>query len=182
VLITGGAKSGKSEFAESLAGAAEMPVVYLATMPLISGDSQLAEKIKRHKERRPATWSTIEAERDLDGVVSKLPGGASVCLLDCLSLFVANLLHDAGNQAIANKEMEKRILHQCTLLLAEMDKRSEINFLTVTNEVGSGVIPDNQLARQYIEVLGEVNKAFAREAATVWHCCVGIPTKIKGGQ
>ena len=179
MLITGGAKSGKSEFAESLALTQKNPVIYLATMPIIVGDRELAEKIRQHKNRRPKSWRTIEVELRLDQVVRELPAGGAVCLLDCLSLFVGNILHEQEKQAASKTKVEELVLRQSEALLAAMKERKEISFLAVTNEVGSGIVPENSVSRQYRDLLGAVNKEFALAAKTVWLCCVGLPIKIK---
>lgn len=149
-------------------------------MPFIAGDKELAEKIRQHQSRRPKTWRTIEAELKLDQVVLDLPAGGAVCLIDCLSLFVANILHE--QQQSASEKIEALVLKQSGALLASMEERSEITFLTVTNEVGLGIVPENPLSRQYRDLLGAVNKEFARAAKTVWFCCVGLPIKIKPGK
>lgn len=179
VLITGGAKSGKSEFAENLARASRQATIYLATMPQIAADAELAEKIKRHKQRRPAEWKTIEVEWELAKTIEELPQGKAFCLLDCLSLFVSNLLNLAEIGKLAGQGLEEAVLKQCRAVLAQMSRREDITFLVVTNEVGQGIVPDNALARKYRDLLGEVNKEFARQADTVWLCCVGLPIKIK---
>src|SRR5271168_2608531 len=90
-LITGGAKSGKTAFAEKLALESNKPVYYLATMPRIAGDAELEEKILKHRKRRPVEWHTIEAEIEIHKAVDQLPAGEGVCIIDCLSLYVSNL-------------------------------------------------------------------------------------------
>ena len=182
VLITGGTKSGKSEFAENLARASGQATIYLATMPQIEGDTELAEKIKRHKQRRPPDWKTIEVEAELAKILEELPGANVFCLLDCLSLFVSNLLILPEIGKLAGQELEEAVLKECRAVLTLMLRRAEITFLVVTNEVGQGIVPDNALARRYRDLLGEVNKEFARQADTVWLCCVGLPIKIKPGR
>src|SRR5271170_1876956 len=93
ILITGGAKSGKTAFAEKLALESKKPVFYLATMPRIAGDAEQEEKILRHRKRRPVEWHTIEVETEIDKAVLQLPKGEGVCIVDCLSLHISNLFY-----------------------------------------------------------------------------------------
>lgn len=162
--------------------AQKKPVIYLATMPIISGDNELAKKILQHKKRRPQTWRTIEEELKLDQVVRALPPGGAFCLVDCLSLFVANILFEQQEKQTTNAKIEELVISRSEALLASMKERKDVSFLTVTNEVGSSIVPDNPVSRQYRDLLGMVNKEFARAAKTVWLCCVGLPIKIKPGR
>jgi len=198
-LITGGAKSGKTAYAEKLALALGGPVVYLATMPRIAGDAEQDEKILRHRQRRPKTWRTIESETEIHKEVEKLPMGDSVCIIDCLSLYVSNLFfqfeHRGGalrDQPVLSKRpphahgaasrfdwLEESIIDSINALVSTMAKQSQKTFFVITNEVGLGIVPDNEMARRYRDFLGASNQLVANSAAHVWLTCAGIPLKIK---
>lgn len=166
-LITGGARSGKSRFAEELArksalGGMGMPLFYIATgEPL---DKEMQERIKKHKKQRGNIWKTIEEPKNVSLVLSRVPSG--VVVIDCVTLWVNN--HN-GN---IRKEVQK------TLMIA---KKSKFSTIIVTNEVGCGIVPENELARRYRDTLGMVNQMIAKKADTVYMMCSGIPVCIKGG-
>jgi adenosylcobinamide kinase/adenosylcobinamide-phosphate guanylyltransferase len=187
VLITGGAKSGKSEFAENLASAAKRPVVYLATMSTTNLDPEMQEKIKRHQKRRPHTWRTVEAGdsstgSDLVSAIDELPRQQAVCLVDCLSLYIAGILWPAKvaeKDRDDNMKLEAYALDRAQALLDLMARRSELAFIVVTSEVGSGVVPESAIGRVYRDVLGAVNQEFARQADQVYLSCSGLQIKLK---
>lgn len=178
-LITGGARSGKSAFAEALANSDGGKVLYIATMEEIVEDSEALERIKRHRERRPLTWSTVEVPFDVDQAVSKISKDTDVCLIDCLSLYVSNMLLALDEKSTSAKELEDPIQEAASNLLAAMSNRPEIRFIVVTNEVGWGIVPEHKLARSYRDLLGFTNQQFAHAAGEVWLSCVGLQVKLK---
>lgn len=172
ILVTGGASSGKSTFAEKLARESNLTVTYIATMPRLAGDNELSQKIEAHKQRRPSDWNTVETTCDVADCMQKLPGGPAVVVLDCLSAYVSNL--------IIEKDKERdQIVAEAKGVLEIMASRDDLQFLVVTNEVGSGIIPEHSMARKYREALGRVNQLAASCAAQVLLCVSGIPVKIK---
>ncbi|MCA9816128.1 MAG: bifunctional adenosylcobinamide kinase/adenosylcobinamide-phosphate guanylyltransferase [Cyanobacteriota/Melainabacteria group bacterium] len=192
MLVTGGARSGKSSLAENLAGSfventdGGGKVAYLATMPRLESDAELAERIKRHQDRRPANWQTIEAPLSIHEQIEKLPGEIRVCIIDCLSVYVSNLIFDNDRdiEAIVQTEIdfsqiEKKLEYNLDLLLAGINSKRNVTFIVVTNEVGWSVVPENRLARQYRDLLGTANQRVSREADTVYLCVSGIELKIK---
>jgi adenosyl cobinamide kinase/adenosyl cobinamide phosphate guanylyltransferase len=152
VLLIGGARSGKSHLAVRLAGRAGAPVVFVATGE--AGDDEMAERIQRHKGERPAEWTTVEEPVDLEGAIAGVPAGAT-CVVDCLSLWVSNLIESRAPEEIEAKGA------------ASARAAAARNGLTiaVTNEVGLGIVPANELARSYRDVLGRVNADWASAAA-----------------
>lgn len=178
-LITGGARSGKSAFAEALANSDGGKVLYIATMEEIVEDSEALERIKRHRERRPLTWSTVEVPFDVDQAVSKISKDTDVCLIDCLSLYVSNMLLALDEKSTSAKELEDPIQEAASRLLIAMSNRPEIRFIVVTNEVGWGIVPEHKLARSYRDLLGFTNQQFAHAAGEVWLSCVGLQVKLK---
>ncbi|MBI2809242.1 MAG: bifunctional adenosylcobinamide kinase/adenosylcobinamide-phosphate guanylyltransferase [Candidatus Melainabacteria bacterium] len=180
-LITGGARSGKSAFAEALANSdgAGGQVLYIATMEEIVEDKEALERIRRHRERRPQSWSTVEVPFNLDQTVLKIPKDTDVCLIDCLSLYVSNMLLALDEKSTTAKELEDPIQEAASKLLSAMHSRPEIRFIVVTNEVGWGIVPEHKLARSYRDLLGLVNQQFAQAAGEVWLSCVGLQVKLK---
>lgn len=178
-LITGGARSGKSAFAEELAGRSGKNVHYIATMEEMATDHESLERIRNHKERRPHNWSTSEVPLEVAHCISELPNHPAVCILDCLSLYVSNVLLAAPEFHAQLNTLQESILHNADEILQVIQNRPTIEFLVVTNEVGSGIVPDTELARVYRDLLGWTNQKFARAAANVWLSCSGLQVRIK---
>jgi len=152
VLLTGGARSGKSRLAVELAAARRRPVVVVVTAE--AADDEMAERIRRHQRERPPQWTTVEETLDLEGALARVPAD-SVVLVDCLSLWVANLL----TRELPDEEVETRARSAAARAAARA-----AGAIAVTNEVGSGVVPANPLGRRYRDVLGRVNAIWARAA------------------
>jgi adenosylcobinamide kinase / adenosylcobinamide-phosphate guanylyltransferase len=178
-LITGGARSGKSDFAERLALAQNGKVLYLATMGMISDDAEASERINRHKARRPAHWQTIEESLQLPECISQLDPDVSVCLIDCLSLWVSNMLLADESPDLALSSREERVQKRTLELLARIEAKPATAFIIVTNEVGSGIVPENKLARTFRDLLGLANQSVASAASEVWLSCVGLQLRLK---
>ncbi|MBP6746248.1 bifunctional adenosylcobinamide kinase/adenosylcobinamide-phosphate guanylyltransferase [bacterium] len=183
-LITGGARSGKSYLAETMAKKSELPVVYFATMGKVASDGEVVERIEMHVERRSPDWQTIEEPLLLANAIRKLEVSApkTLCLIDCLSLFVSNLLLSIPytiESSGVRKELEENILSEVEELLTAMSGREDLVFVVVTNEVGSGIVPDNNLARSYRDLLGVANQKFAERADQVFIAISGLGLQLK---
>jgi len=170
VFVMGGAKSGKSRYAVNLAKAFKKEVVFIATAT--SSDEEMKERIKLHKNLRPAHWKLIEEGKDISAVLPELKKKYEVVLIDCLGLLISNLL--AEN--LGDKEIEKRIKN-----LAGIVRKVNLPTILVSNEVGSGIVPENPLARRFRDLLGLANQMIAEEADEVIFMQSGIPITIKGG-
>lgn len=170
VLITGGARSGKSRFAERLAG--EFPPLrgYLATAQ--AKDQEMAERIGRHRARRGGEWATVEEPLELCRAVGEHQGRFSVILVDCLTLWISNLLfrHPAGADGVLTEVA--RLTATFSTLTTPL--------ILVTNEVGMGIVPEHPLARRFRDLAGEANEMVAAAADEVWVAISGIPLKLKG--
>ena len=166
VLILGGVRSGKSDYAQQLARArGGDDVLVIATAE--AGDDEMRARIEKHRAERNPRWRTLEATRGIArSLADVLP--ARVVLLDCLTLWVSNvLLADADAMM---REVDELITWQ---------RASDGEMIVVSNEVGMGIVPDNELGRAYRDLLGAVNRKIAAEADEVYFMVAGIPMGIK---
>jgi adenosylcobinamide kinase/adenosylcobinamide-phosphate guanylyltransferase len=178
VFVTGGARSGKSRFAEAQAAAAGQPVVYLATME--AGDDELAARIERHRAWRPPDWQTVELPLDIRDAVSVCPPESTV-LLDCLSLWVSNQLFSDGADRRAVAAWERfvgRAVEAADEVIRAQRARAGV-LIAVSNEVGLGIVPGDALSRYYRDALGLVNQAFAHAADEAFLLVSGLPLRLK---
>ena len=177
-LILGGIRSGKSGFAEKLANERRGPTLYLATGQIV--DSEMEERIRRHRERRPAEWRTLEQPLDLAGPLGLVLAGEdapSVILVDSLDGWASNfLLH---HEAKAAPEVEALALSHVKML-TELMVESQAEFLLVSSEVGLSLVSPNELGRRFQDLLGLVNQAIAAAADTVYLVAAGLPVQLKG--
>lgn len=180
IFVTGGARSGKSRFAEERAAGSGQPVTYLATMQ--AGDDELAARIQRHRERRPGVWGTVEAPIDVLGALESSADGDTV-LLDCLSLWVSNLLFaataDHGAWAVDDWERFVTGAVEASTRVIEAQQRRAGTLIVVTNETGMGIVPADALSRYYRDALGLVNQAFATPADEAYLLVGGLPLRLK---
>jgi adenosylcobinamide kinase/adenosylcobinamide-phosphate guanylyltransferase len=162
-LVLGGARCGKSRFAEQLLERHDGRRVYLATAEAL--DSEMAERIRRHRERRGSAWQTVEAPLDLPGALAAAGDGA--VLVDCLTLWLSNLM-SAG-----------RDLAAATAALLDTVARRSAPTVLVSNEVGWGIVPDNALARSFRDAAGLMHQAVAAAADRVVLMVAGLPLLLK---
>lgn len=174
ILITGGARSGKSDYAQLRAEAIAGEHFFVASCPVV--DSEMDERIRRHKQdRQNGKWETIEEEVDLSGVIDRLPTG-SVCLIDCLTLWVNNLMYQSESAGKEFAEDEMRLQVKQFLQSAQSFTGT---LFCVSNEVGMGVVPDNPLARKYRDCVGRCNRLIAAAADEVILVSCGLPLFLK---
>ena len=150
VLLLGGARSGKSDLAVRLASQSGSPVTFIATAA--PGDREMADRIQRHRSDRPTGWKTVEAMLDLQGAIYATDG-ADYLAIDCLTLWVSNMLADG--------RAPEEISLAADRVAEELTRRRAV---VVSNEVGLGIVPDNELARRFRDALGSVNTRFAAYA------------------
>lgn len=170
ILITGGVRSGKSNYAQGLARSLKTKVVYIATAAPL--DSEMKRRIKLHRKGRDKSWSTVEEPIGVLRAIKKLPAQKTVILLDCLTLLISNLMF----KGLKDNEIYKEIKS-----IAQTLKRKAVLSIVVTNEVGSGIVPDNELARRFRDLQGRANQILSEAADCVYFLVSGIPIKIKGG-
>ncbi|HEV8676803.1 MAG TPA: bifunctional adenosylcobinamide kinase/adenosylcobinamide-phosphate guanylyltransferase [Methylomirabilota bacterium] len=171
VLVLGGVRAGKSAYAVDRAQRAEGRVAFVATAE--ARDPEMAARVARHRAERPAHWATVEAPLALTAVLADLDGKADVVVVDCLTLWVANLLDRDPTLSDA------AVGRQTEGLVAVMARRA-FELVLVSNEVGAGVHPETALGRRFRDALGLVNQAIARAADEVVLLVAGCPLWLKG--
>lgn len=185
ILITGGARSGKSRTAERLANEAAARsgccVLYIATA--LPTDGEMAERIARHRRSRPQDWHTHEGYRQLGDAVRARSQNHSVILLECVTTLLTNLLFDWADgrdpQTLDFEALERWLTVQVDDLL-EACGAVDGEVIIVTNELGWGVVPDNTLSRRFVDIAGRINQTMAERADEVYLTVSGIEIKIKG--
>lgn len=178
-LVTGGARAGKSELAELMASQSPHSVYYLATMQLWADDAESVARIDKHRRRRPPQWRTIESPLQLDSVVRDLPPGPGFVIIDCLSLYVSNMLLHDFNETANPYEKEPVIARAVDRLMESIKARPDLQFVVVTNEVGLGIVPENSLARAYRDILGAANRTVGQHADSAWLVVCGLNVRLK---
>jgi adenosylcobinamide kinase/adenosylcobinamide-phosphate guanylyltransferase len=173
VLVIGGARSGKSRLAERLAAERE-PVTYVATATVDPNDTEMAARIGRHRAARPETWTTREVPRDLEDVLPELTAREGSVVIDCATLWISNLMLGLGGGPPLDD----------AAVLAAVDRavgagRGRARVLWVSNEVGSGIVPDNALARRFADLQGWTNQRLAAACDAVHLCVAGLSVRIK---
>ncbi|MEQ0263281.1 bifunctional adenosylcobinamide kinase/adenosylcobinamide-phosphate guanylyltransferase [Klebsiella sp. CN_Kp073] len=179
ILITGGARSGKSRHAESLLQSCAS-VLYIATSAVI--DDEMAARIQHHRNSRPAHWRTAERSRDLAPLITPDNAPDEAILLECVTTLVTNILFAEGGETDPDEwdyaALERIVTQEITQLIAAC-RACPAPVLLVTNEVGLGIVPDNRLARHFRDIAGRVNQMLAAAADEVWLVVSGIGVKIK---
>ena len=178
ILVTGGSRSGKSTFAEELLKDKD-EVLYIATA--IVTDGEMADRIEKHKVRRNTNWSTFEGFKDLDKAVTAT--SSEYILLDCVTVMTTNSMFEKERDfdnitqvEIDNLESE---IHKQFDFLIEAVKRENKTIVLVTNEVGSGLVPEYKLGRIFRDIAGRVNQKLGALSDEVYLVTCGIPLKIK---
>jgi len=166
IFITGGARSGKSAFAQKLANNLSKKVIYIATAQ--AKDKEMELRIKIHRKNRPPHWKTVEREKNITEVLSRVAEESEVILLDCLTLLISNLLLSGRKDVL--KEIRR---------LASKIREIKTTILIVSNEVGTGIVPDNKLARRFRDITGKANQIVAQAADEVYLVVSGISMKMK---
>jgi adenosylcobinamide kinase/adenosylcobinamide-phosphate guanylyltransferase len=167
-LVLGGARSGKSRYAQELASTFQR-VVYIATAR--RSDAEMRAKIARHRRERPSSWKTIEVSTDLERAVLDESSAADLLLIDCLTFYVANIM---GRKRGAQRQARSHIQRLCEAL-----RDAECSVVIVSNEVGCGIVPPYRSGRDYRDLLGELNQQIAKVADRVILMVAGLPLTVK---
>ncbi len=165
-LVLGGARSGKSSFAERLAGGAGRPCVYIATAQAL--DDEMRERIAQHRKDRSADWTTVEAPLDLAGALRAHASADRILLVDCLTLWLSNII-------LADRDDSREVEALATAI-----RDLATPAIYVSNEVGFGIVPDNALARRFRDAQGRLNQRVAHVLPRAVLVAAGLPILLKG--
>jgi adenosylcobinamide kinase/adenosylcobinamide-phosphate guanylyltransferase len=170
IFVIGGCRSGKSQYAlqtaEKMSGNRK---IYIATC--VPYDDEMKQRVAKHQTARGQSWTTVEEPMHLPVAISERSQEADVILVDCLTLWVSNLLMETNDE----DELEETISQ-----LTDTLEKATCPIVLVSNEIGTGIVPENRLARQYRDIIGLANQAVAKAAGKVIWMVAGIPVSIKG--
>lgn len=177
ILCTGGARSGKSEFAEQLVLSLSGSKGYVATSQIF--DDEMEDRVAKHKERRGSVWHNYEIPFDLSASWPKVLEQCDIILVDCLTMYATNTMLKAEphTQAACN-EIANALVEELKHILVQ-SREANKTVVFVTNELGLGIVPENRLARFFRDIAGLVNQAVAKEADEVYFTISGITTELK---
>ena len=178
-LITGGARSGKSRFAQELVLKSGKAVLFVATAQ--AGDEEMRQRIEAHKGSRPAGWRTLEATTGIGQRIVREIGDAGIVVIDCITLLVSNILAQLGDPAgerIDAGLAEREVIREIEAL-TECISHTDASFIIVTNEVGLGIVPADSLSRLYRDLLGKTNQRLAEKVDEVYLLVAGLTLRIK---
>jgi len=179
ILITGGARSGKSHYAQELALKSGREVLFVATA--VAGDEEMRQRIEKHQRERPDGWRTLEVPTDVGSQILGDMGDAGTVIVDCVTLLVSNVLGEYCDEAGENIDVplvEREVFEEIGMLV-ETISRTDADFIVVTNEVGLGLVPANWMGRLYRDLLGKANQLLAQEVDEVYLMVSGLPLQIK---
>lgn len=167
-LVLGGARSGKSSYAQRLAEQQFKNPLYLATAEIL--DAEMAERIRMHQVKRGNQWACVEAPLDIATVIAHPPAGRDVILVDCLTLWLSNVFLQEGTAAIKTRKTE----------LLKVLAAPTTDVIVVSNEVGMGIVPESEMGREFRDLQGWLNQDVAAIADTVVFVAAGLPIPLKG--
>jgi adenosylcobinamide kinase/adenosylcobinamide-phosphate guanylyltransferase len=174
-LLLGGARSGKSSYAQRLAEESGKSVTYLATAQAL--DDEMSSRIQKHQSERPAHWQTLEIPLDIASHVGEIKSG--LVILDCMTLLTTNLLMKfEKNELVDEVPFTEAVYNEVADLLAAIRAGTQ-DWLIISNEIGLGLVPPYQMGRVYRDLLGWANQRLAREADKVLFLVAGIPMVVK---
>lgn len=179
ILCSGGARSGKSEFAEQLALSLKGRKAYVATGQAF--DDEMKDRIKKHQLRRGKEWITFEIPLHLHKNWEQIKNVSDVILIDCLTMFTSNHIFahgDINTQEDSNR-IESIIIEELRLLLQEINNSNDKTVIFVTNEIGLGIVPENKLARYFRDITGRVNREVASAANKMYLTISGVTIELK---
>ena len=178
-LIIGGARSGKSHFAQELALKSAQPVLFVATAE--AGDEEMRQRIEEHQKARPATWETLEVSTHIGSRIRQKIGKSQTVIVDCITLLVNNVFNqynDPSSESIDSPLIEKAVIAEIDELV-DCINQVKADFIIVTNEVGLGLVPADKMSRLYRDLLGRANQVLAQRADEVLLMVAGMPVPVK---
>lgn len=179
ILILGGARSGKSDFALKLAEEIGGPVLFVATAQAL--DEEMAERVLEHRRRRPAEWRTLEAALEVSKEIAEHEGDASVVVVDCVTMWAANVLEHSSPRGVEEPDLRAARDDLADDLggLHDWHRASSASLILVSNEVGMGLVPPYPSGRAFRDLLGWANQFLATRATSAYLLVAGIPIELK---
>lgn len=177
IFILGGARSGKSSHAQKLAHKSGRRVTFIATAQAL--DDEMTARIKKHREDRPSTWTTLEITNGIPDYLKNQPAQTDIYLLDCITLLANNVFMQFIENDLVNEEKAKLALEKEVDELLTCIHASDQEWIVISNEVGLGLVPPYQMGRVYRDLLGWANQRLAREADEVLWMVAGIAVPIR---
>lgn len=178
-FVFGGARSGKSGYAESLCASSGKPVVYVATAQ--AGDAEMQARITHHRARRDAGWTTVEEPLALGTILRDMSASGNVVMVDCLTVWLSNLLFcdDRIYPDVGRIDPPERYAHERDAFLSAIEQaRGEL--VIVSNEVGMGIVPQGAISRWFVDEAGRLNQAVAARCERAIWVAAGLPLVLKG--
>ncbi|AIO42140.1 cobinamide kinase / cobinamide phosphate guanyltransferase family protein [Burkholderia cenocepacia] len=175
-FVLGGARSGKSAHAERLAADCGRPVTYIATAASSTADAEFERRIAHHRARRPADWGFADAPVDLAGTLVRLDDPRACLLVDCLTLWLTNLLCPLDSEPLDDAQYAAQVER-----LEHALRHARAKVIVVSNEIGLGVVPLGSVTRRYVDELGRLNQRIAALATRVTLLVAGLPLELKDG-
>lgn len=169
IFITGGARSGKSSFGVNMAKSIKKRKLFIATC--IPEDKEMKKRVALHRQKRPSSWKTREVKKELLSVLKKETKSDTVIIIDCLTLFISSFLMEKTRENIIKNEVKK---------IVKVVNKGRATVIVISNELGSGLVPENKLGRDFRDIVGFCNQIIAAGAGEVYFVASGIPIQIKG--
>jgi len=179
ILLLGGARSGKSHYAQELAKQTAAKVLFVATAT--AGDEDMRLRIENHKRSRPAAWRTLEAPLNTGKEIEAGIEDEQLVLVDCITLLVNNIFcryDEPEFDRVEDSVLETEVIAEISGLI-ECLRKIEAFFIIISNEVGLGIVPDNRMGRLYRDILGRANQMLAQSCDEVYLLVAGIPLRVK---
>lgn len=177
IVVTGGSRSGKSEFAEQLVLSISERCAYIATAEVL--DEEMHLRVEQHKSRRDSKrWLNYEAPFDADKILAQITDEAGSVLFDCITMYLTNLLYGMNAQTF-NEQEKKQMMGDAIEKLLDAAKASGKNVVFVTNELGSGIVPFTEMSREFRDLAGQANQMLAKQADEAYLVVSGIPLDLK---
>lgn len=179
ILIIGGARSGKSDYAQELAISLPQPVLFVATAE--AGDDEMRQRIEAHRKKRPAAWKTLEAPVSVGDRIRDEIESIPTVIIDCITLLVNNVFnkHSGPDGELTGSDLIESDITTEIGSLIECMNEVNASFIVVTNELGQGLVPASSMSRLYRDMLGKANRILAQNMDEVYMMVAGLPLKIK---
>lgn len=177
ILVTGGARSGKSAFAERYAAAHGRRIAYIATAQIL--DEEMRYRVALHRERRPEAWQTYEAPFAAEQAIEEAAEASDTILFDCVTIYLSNLLCSLDETQLADEAFVHAQSEEAIDRLVAASRAGGARCIFVTNEVGAGIVPEHRLSRLYRDMAGRANQKLAKAAEEVYLTVAGIPVNLR---